>query len=64
MSRADLDLSIKLDSVARYPLYQGDAREDGLDDCVELFGRLAEQDRAAVDDLVSCLRDHFPPAAG
>jgi hypothetical protein len=53
-------LSIKLDSVARYSLYQEDAREDGFDDCVALFERLAEQDRAAIDDLLVCLREHFP----
>jgi hypothetical protein len=43
-------LSIKLDSAAWYGLYQEDAREDGFDDCAALFGRLAEQERAAVDD--------------
>ena len=56
-------LSVKIDSVARYALYKEDAREDGFDDCVELFGRLEEQDRAAVADLMSCLRDHFPDAS-
>jgi hypothetical protein len=55
-------LSIKIDSVARYALYEEDAREDGFDDCAELFVRLAEQDRAAVEDLLGCLRDHFPAA--
>jgi hypothetical protein len=55
-------LSIKIDSVARYALYDEDAREDSYDDCAELFRRLAEQDRAAVGDLMSCLRDHFPAA--
>lgn len=53
-------LSVKLGSAARYGLYQDDARQDGYDDCAELFGRLAEQERAAIDDLLGCLRDHLP----
>ena len=56
-------LSVKLDSAARYGLYQEDARVDGFDDCVELFARLAEQERAAIDDLLGCLRDNLPAAA-
>jgi hypothetical protein len=55
-------LSVKIDSVARYALYQEDAREDGYHDCAELFGRLEEQDRAAAADLISCRRNHFPAA--
>src|SRR5919108_592109 len=35
-------LSIKLDSAARYGLYQEDARTDGYEDCAEMFGRLAD----------------------
>jgi hypothetical protein len=35
-------LSVKLDSSARHGLYQDDAKEDGFDDCAELFGQLAE----------------------
>jgi hypothetical protein len=56
-------LSVKLDSAARYGLYQQDAREDGFEDCAELFGRLAEQEQDAIQDLLSCLRDHLPEAA-
>jgi hypothetical protein len=52
-------LSVKLDSAARYGLYQEDAREDGFDDCAALFGRLAEQERGAIDELMGCLRDHL-----
>jgi hypothetical protein len=52
-------LSVKLDSAARYGLYQEDAREDGFDDCAALFGRLAEQERRAIDELMGCLRDHL-----
>ena len=51
-------LSVKLDSAARYGLYEEDARADGYQDCVDLFARLAEQDKRAIDDLKSCLRDH------
>jgi rubrerythrin len=52
-------LSVKLDSAARYGLYQDDAKEDGFDDCAALFGRLAEQERGAIDELTGCLRDHL-----
>jgi rubrerythrin len=52
-------LSVKLDSAARYGLYQDDASEEGFDDCAGLFGRLADQERAAIDDLMRCLRDHL-----
>jgi hypothetical protein len=53
-------LSVKLDSAARYGLYQQDAREDGFEDCVELFARLADQEHYAIQDLIGCLRDHLP----
>ena len=52
-------LSVKLDSAARYGLYQEDAREDGFDDCAELFGRLEQQERDTIDSLMGCLRDHL-----
>jgi rubrerythrin len=52
-------LSVKLDSAARYGLYADDARIDGDQDCVELFGRLAEQERRAIDELKVCLRNHI-----
>ena len=51
-------LSVKLDSAARYGLYAEDARIDGYEDCAELFDRLAEQEKQAIDDLRRCLRDH------
>jgi hypothetical protein len=51
-------LSIKLDSAARYGLYTEDPRIDSYQDCAELFGRLAEQERRAIDDLRACLRNH------
>jgi rubrerythrin len=53
-------LSVKLDSAARYGLYTEDARIDGYQDCAELFGRLTEQERRAIDDLKACLRNHIP----
>jgi len=52
-------LSVKLDSAARYGLYQEDARDDGFDDCAELFGRLEQQERDTIDSLMGCLRDHL-----
>lgn len=52
-------MSVKLDSAARYGLYQEDAREDGFDDCAELFGRLEQQERDAIDNLMHCLPDHL-----
>jgi hypothetical protein len=53
-------LSVKLDSAARYGLYQQDAREDGFEDCVELFARLADHEQDAIEDLIGRLRDHLP----
>jgi rubrerythrin len=52
-------LSTKLDSAARYGLYADDARADGYEDCAELFGRLAEQESRAIDELTRYLRDHI-----
>jgi rubrerythrin len=53
-------LSVKLDSAARYGLYQEDAREDGFDDCAAVFERLARQEQDAIHDLMDCLRSHLP----
>ncbi|MGZ6669470.1 MAG: hypothetical protein ACXVH3_32825 [Solirubrobacteraceae bacterium] len=53
-------LSVKLDSAARYALYQEDAREDGFTDCAELFSRLDDQERVAIRDLMDCLANHLP----
>jgi len=52
-------LSVKLDSAARYGLYQDDARKDGFDDCAELFGRLAEREQQDIQGLVRCLKAHI-----
>jgi hypothetical protein len=52
-------LNVKIDSAARYGLYIEDAHADGHDDCAELFGRLAEHERQAIDDLKQSLRDHI-----
>ncbi len=52
-------LSVKTSSAARYGLYQQDAREDGMHDCAELFGRLAEQEDEAIRVLLECLREHI-----
>jgi rubrerythrin len=49
-------LSVKLDSSARYSLYQEDARRDGRDDCATMFARLAERDRESIQDLFRCLQ--------
>jgi hypothetical protein len=57
-------LSVKLDSAARYGLYQEDAREDGYEDCAELFARLAEQEQEAIRELMGCLRNHVAVGVG
>jgi hypothetical protein len=45
-------LSVKLDSAARYGLYQEDAREDGFDDCVVSAALSLVLPRTAVADEV------------
>jgi rubrerythrin len=52
-------LNVKLDSAARYGLYQEDATGDGFDDCSELFGRLAEREQEDIQALVRCLKQHI-----
>jgi rubrerythrin len=56
-------LSVKLDSAARYGLYEADAKEDGFDDCAELFARLAREEQAAIQELMRCLGDRVPAGA-
>jgi hypothetical protein len=52
-------LSVKLDSAARYELYRDDARNDGYEDCIELFTRLQERDRESIRDLTATLARHL-----
>ena len=52
-------VSVKTSSAARYGLYQDDAEDDGMEDCAELFSRLARQEHEAVGDLLNCLRAHL-----
>jgi hypothetical protein len=42
-----------------YGLYQEDARNDGFDDCAELFGKLKQSEREEIQGLVRCLRQHI-----
>lgn len=56
-------LSVKLDSAARYGLYQDDARKDGFEDCAEVFARLDQQERDAIAELLRCLRKHVGEGA-
>jgi rubrerythrin len=49
-------LSVKLDSAARYGLYQEDARKDGYDDCAEVFSKLADREQESIQALVTCLQ--------
>jgi rubrerythrin len=56
-------LSVKLDSAARYGLYEADAKEDGFDDCAELFARLGREEQAVIQELMRCLGDHLPTGA-
>lgn len=55
-------LSTKLDSAARYGLYQDDARKDGHEDCAEVFATLAEREQQSIRDLVKCLQKHIGEA--
>lgn len=55
-------LSMKLDSAARYGLYQDDARKDAMEDCAQVFGRLADREQESIQDLLSCLKDHLGQA--
>ena len=52
-------LSIKLDSAARYGLYQDDARKDGAEECADVFARLAQQDQEAIRELMNCLQQRI-----
>jgi hypothetical protein len=52
-------LSTKLDSAARFGLYMDDARQDGHDDCADMFGRLAEREQESIQDLLRCMREHI-----
>jgi len=55
-------LSVKLDSAARYGLYQEDARRDGYEDCAEVFSRLAEREQEAIRELTNCLQKRLGEA--
>jgi rubrerythrin len=55
-------LSVKLDSAARYGLYQEDAKKDGFDDCAELFAGMAETEQGHIQGLVRCLEKHIGEA--
>ena len=49
-------LSVKLDSAARYSLYQEDARKDGYEDVEQIFSSLAERERQDISQLLDALR--------
>ncbi len=57
-------LSIKLDSAARYGLYQEDATNEGFEDCAGVFGRLADREQESIRELVNCLRTHLGEEQG
>ena len=57
-------LSVKLDSAARYRLYQEDARKDGYERGVEIFARLEERDRESIRDLLHALHDRLGDEGG
>ncbi len=52
-------LSSKLDAAARYGLYQQEAKEDGFDDCADLFSKLSESEQRHIQGLVRCLKAHI-----
>jgi len=56
-------LSVKLDSAARYGLYQEDATKDGMEECAELFKRFEAQEREMVEELLEHLRQRLGEAA-
>jgi hypothetical protein len=62
-------LSVKLDSAARYGLYEADGQGGrlrplrGFDDCAELFAHLAREEQAAIQELMRCLGDRVPAGA-
>ena len=58
-------LSVKIDSAARYPTYQEDARSHGCKQCEDLFGRIAETDQQIIEELTGHLGAHLdePPTA-
>lgn len=55
-------LNVKLDSAARYGLYEQDAYEEGYRDCAQQFARLAERDRQSIAELLECVRLHVGDA--
>lgn len=55
-------LNSKLDAAARYGQYQENARQDGFDDCADLFGRLAESEQENIQELLRCLENHIGDA--
>ncbi len=52
-------LSVKLDSAARYNLYQQDAREDRCAECEEIFRQLGGSELEAIRILLAHLRVHL-----
>ncbi len=56
-------LSAKLDTAARYGLYQEDAKKDGFENCAELFAEMAETEQRQIQGLVRCLRQHIGESA-
>jgi rubrerythrin len=55
-------LSVKLDSAARYGLYQEEARREGFDECGEVFARLATTEQESIQRLVGCIQRILPDA--
>ncbi len=55
-------LSVKLDSAARYGLYQEDAQKDGYEDCVDLFKRFHDQEQQMIRELVDHLQRRLQEA--
>ena len=52
-------LSVKLDSAARYGLYEEDARKDQCEDCVGAFQRVADLEGQAIQELIRHLQVHI-----
>lgn len=57
-------LSVKLDSAARYGLYEEDAHSEGHEDCAQQFEAMAERERQSIRELVECIQRHVGEEPG
>lgn len=53
-------LSVKLDSAARYELYEQDARREGFEGCGDVFARLAIMEQESIQRLLGSIQAILP----